>query len=359
MTVPFGNDRAKIARYQAFWNRSAVARPLVGFSLVGWFPVQEFQACRAWQGVDCLTPEMIRPQAFLEDHLRMLREGEIVDDDLIRGACPGQVAIPWLPGIAGCRMRVFPDSILGEEQCLSLEQAASLKTDRDNPWFRKYVEFGLALVRAADGRFPVSHSAEVGPTDLHALLRGHTRSIMDLVDEPERAAEILRRLGEFFYEVQQGFWNHMPLFHGGYFDAQYSLWSPRPIMRLQEDATAVYSPSLYRKFVQPVDRALAARFPCSFMHLHSTSMFLLDAFLEIQEIQCFQVNKDALGPSTAAMIPHYRKVQKAGKPLLIRGSFDSEEVRLLLDSLDPRGLFLNIMVESIGRVESLRPLFGM
>jgi hypothetical protein len=95
------------------------------------------------------------------------------------------------------------------------------------------------------------------------------------------------------------------------------------------------------------------------MHLHSTSMFLLEAFLEIQEIQCFQINKDALGPSTAAMIPHYRKVQKAGKPLLIRGSFDSEEVRLLLDSLDPRGLFLNIMVESIGRVETLRPLFGM
>jgi hypothetical protein len=359
MTVPFGNDPAKIARYQAFWDRSAVVRPLVGFSLVGWFPVQEFQACRAWQGVDCVTPEMIRPQAFLDDHLRLLREGEILDDDLIRGACPGQVAIPWLPGIAGCRMRVFPDSILGEEQCLSLEQAASLKLDRDDPWFRKYVEFGLALVRAAEGRFPVGHSAEVGPTDLHALLRGHTRSIMDLVDEPERAAEILSNLGEFFYRVQQEFWNRMPLFHGGYFDAQYSLWSPRPIMRLQEDATAVYSPSLYRKFVQPVERALAGRFPCSFMHLHSTSMFLLDAFLEIQEIQCFQVNKDALGPSTAAMIPHYRKVQKAGKPLLIRGSFDSEEVRLLLDSLNPRGLFLNIMVESIGRVELLRPLFGM
>jgi hypothetical protein len=356
---PFGNDPSKIARYRAFWDRSAVSRPLVGFSLVGWFPVQEFQACRAWRSLEYVTPEMIDPQAFLEDNLRLLREGEIVGDDLIRGACPGQVAIPWLPGIAGCRMRVFPDSILGEERGLSLDQASSLKLDPENPWFRKYLEFGLALVRAAEGRFPVSHSAEVGPTDLHGLLRGHTRSVLDLVDEPERAAELLRRMAEFFCEVQQEFWELMPLFHGGYFDAQYSLWSPRPIMRLQEDATAVYSPALYRKFVQPVDRAMAARFPSSFMHLHSTSMFLLDAFLEIAEIQCFQINKDALGPSTTAMIPHYRKVQEAGKPLLIRGAFDSEEVRLLLDSLDPRGLFLNIMVESMARVESLRPLFGM
>jgi len=355
----FGNDPAKIARYLAFWERSEVRRPLAGFSLVGWFPAREFAACRAWGSVDCITAEMIRPEDFVPDHLRMLREGEIVDDDLLRGACPGQVAIPWLPGIAGCKMRLLPDNILGEDRCLPLAEVAALQLRQDDPWFRKYLEFGAALVHAAAGRFPVSHSAEVGPTDLHGLLRGHTQCIMDLVDDPELAAQALRQLGEFFYEIQQRFWEHIPLFHGGYFDAQYSLWSPRPIMRLQEDATAVYSPALYRKFVQPVDRALAARFPCSFMHLHSTSMFLLDAFLEISEIACFQINKDALGPSTAAMIPHYQKVQRAGKPLLIRGSFDAEELRLLLDSLDPRGLFLNIMAESVPQIETLRPLLGM
>ena len=356
--IPFGNDPAKIARYRAFWSRSDVRRPLVGFSLIGWFPLREFKACQAWRS-DYVTPEMIDPEAFVEDHIRMLREGEIAGDDLIRGACPGQVGIPWLPGIAGCKMRILPDNVLGEEQCLSPDQVSNLALDRDNPWFRKYLEFGLALVRAADGRFPVSHSAELGPTDLHGLLRGHTQSIMDLVDEPERASEFLWRLADLFLEVHQEFWKRMPLFHGGYFDAQYSLWSPGPIVRLQEDATAVYSPGLYRKFVQPVDRALAARFPCSFMHLHSTSMFLLDAFLEIEEIQCFEINKDALGPSTAAMIPHYRKVQNAGRPLLIRGALDGEDVRLLLDSLEPRGLFLNIMVEEVNGIEPLRLVLGM
>ncbi|MGB7762625.1 MAG: hypothetical protein WBL61_22520 [Bryobacteraceae bacterium] len=125
----------------------------MGFSLVGWFPMQEFQACRAWRSVGYVTPEAIEPQAFRDDHLGLLREGEIVGDDMIRGACPGQVAIPWLPGIAGCRVRVLQDSILGEEQCLPLDQASSLALDRDNPWFRKYVEFGLALVGAAEGRF--------------------------------------------------------------------------------------------------------------------------------------------------------------------------------------------------------------
>ena len=158
------------------------------------------------------------------------------------------------------------------------------------------MEFGQALVARSNGRFPVSHAADLGPTDLHAVLRGHNESIMDLMDEPEKSAELLWRLGEIFRDITEEFWKRVPLFHGGYFDAQYSLWSPGPIIRMQEDATAVFSPALYRKFVQPVDRMLAGHFASSFIHLHSTSMFLLEAFLEIEEIKCFEINNDVCGP---------------------------------------------------------------
>ena len=356
---PYGNDPAKIARYRAFWNRDSVARPLVGFTLVGWFPIEEFAVSRAWGTDGELTHGMIHPEAFLPDHIRMLREGEWMADDLIRGACPGQVAIPWLPAALGCRMRVLPGNVLGEERHLSWEDALAVRLDPENPWFGKYLEFGLALVRAAEGRFPVSHSAELGPTDLIAVLRGHTESVWDLADEPERAAALLERTAEIFREFTEAMWARLPLYEGGYFDAQYSLWSPGPIARLQEDATAFYSPALYRRFVQPVDRKLAAHFPCSFMHLHSTSMFLLDAFLECEEIQCFEINNDALGPPVAEMVPHFRKVQCAQKPLLIRGSFTADELRLLADTLEARGLFLNIMVRDRKETEELRPVVGL
>jgi hypothetical protein len=128
---------------------------------------------------------------------------------------------------------------------------------------------------------------------------------------------------------------------------------------MQEDATAVYSPALYRRFVQPVDRMLAQQFPSSFIHLHSTSMFLLEAFLEIGEIQAFEVNNDVLGPPVARMIPYFQKIQAARKPLLIRGSFSKEELQRLMGSLEARGLFLNIMVKDWKEVETLRPLVGL
>ena len=356
---PYGNDPAKISRYRAFWDRSEAARPLVGFTLGTWFPLQEFAACGPWHAQTYLEPGMIEPDEFLADHLRLLTEGGIMQDDLIRGACPAQLAFPWLPGMLGSPIRILPHTIVGEERCLDWDAALGVRLDPEDAWFRKYAAFAEALAREAAGRFPASHSAEIGPTDLHALLRGHTQSLFDLTDEPARSAALLERLGAIFREVTDALWSRLPLFHGGYFDAQYSLWAPGPIIRMQEDATAVYSPTLYRKFVQPVDREIARHYPCSFMHLHSTSMFLLEAFLEIEEIRCFEINQDALGPPVERMIPHWQKVQRAGRPLLIKGAFTADDLKLLMDRLSARGLFLNIMIDSADKTAELRPIVGL
>ena len=278
---------------------------------------------------------------------------------MIRGACPAQVAIPWLPGMLGCRLRILPENVMGEERPLDWDAALAVRLDPESPWFRKYMAFAEALVRRAAGRFPVSHSPEVGPTDLFAMLRGHTESVFDLTDEPERSARLLERLAEIFRDATREIWQRVPLWHGGYFDAQYSLWAPGPIIRMQEDATAVYSPAFYRRFVQQPDRWIAGHFANSFIHLHSTSMFLLDAFLEIEEIRCYEVNNDALGPPLEKMVPYFRKIQQAGRPLLIRGSFTPDELKLVVDSLDARGLFLNVMIERMDQTEPLRRIAGM
>ncbi len=355
----FGNDPAKVSRYRAFWNRAGVRRPLVGFTAIGWFPFSEFAVCRAFPQDHVVTDSEIDPAAFLDDHLRMLREGEVMDDDLIRGACPGQAAIPWLPAALGRPLRVLPENLLAEETTLPWPQAMATRLDPENGWFRRYLEFADALAAESGGRFPVSHSAELGPTDLHALVRGHTQSLFDLIDSPDESAELLQRGAEILRDFTEALWRRVPLFAGGYFDAQYSLWAPGPIVRMQEDATAVYSPLLYRRLVQPVDRFLARQFACNFIHLHSTSMFLLDAILEIDEIQCYEVNNDALGPPVADLIPYLQAIQKRGKPLLVRGSFRPEELRLVMDSLDAPGLFLNIMVRNLAETEMLGPIVGM
>jgi hypothetical protein len=357
---PFGNDPAKIAGYRAFWDRAPVQRPLVGFSIKSWFPLQEFAASAAWQDHDTLTPEMVEPAAFLDDQERLLREGEFLDDDILRGASASQ-AVPWLDGLLGATLRILPGSILGVEETRPWDALANLQWDPQHPWFEKYLAFTTALVERAAGRYPVSHGALIGPSDIAALVRGHTQSILDFLEAPARLRQLLGRCGLLFRQVTEAVWQHIPRYHGGYFDAQYQLWAPGPIVRLQEDAAGVLSPDLYRDFLQPVDREVARHFANAFMHLHSNSMFLYDLFLEVEEIRCFQVNYEVLsgGPSIAGMIPAFRKIQDASRPLLVRGSFTPDELRRLVDALDPRGLYLYIMVNSPAEADTVRPVLGM
>jgi hypothetical protein len=88
-------------------------------------------------------------------------------------------------------------------------------------------------------------------------------------------------------------------------------------------------------------------------------MFLLEAILEIEEIQCYEINNDVCGPPLDKMVPYFRMVQRAKRPLLIRGSFTPEEIRMLTDALDARGLYLLIMVKSMEEVETLKPVLKM
>jgi len=356
---PFGNDPAKIERYKAFWKRAGVSRPLVGFTLRGWFPLEEYAATRAWPVNSYLTPDMVSPEAFLLDEERLLKEGEILDDDIIRGDMPAAAVIPWLSGMLGSRLRILPGNVLGEDRSASWEEMDALRLDPENPWFQKYVEFAEALVQHSQGRYPVSHGALVGPCDILGELRGHTQSILDIMEQPELAMRALWKATRFFDEVTTEIWKHLPLWHGGYFDGMYQLWAPGPIIRMQEDASGLYSPSLYRKFLQPLDRYLAGRYANSFIHLHSTSMFILDAFLEIEELKCLEVNNDAIGPPLVEMVPYFRMVQEAKRSLLVRGALTPDDARMLMDSLDARGLYLLVVVKDVREADVLRPILGM
>jgi len=73
--VTFGNNSAKIENYKAFWNRTSRKRPMVGFTYVGWYTTQEFIAFEQWSDDKYLKSDMINPSEFIDDHIRLLKEG--------------------------------------------------------------------------------------------------------------------------------------------------------------------------------------------------------------------------------------------------------------------------------------------
>ena len=126
---------------------------------------------------------------------------------------------------------------------------------------------------------------------------------------------------------------------------------------MQEDGSAFLSPALYVKYLQDEDERQASSFPYSVIHLHSSSLFLLDAILDVESLKCIQINKDVGGMDVSGMLPFFEKVQGRGKRLLIRGKLDHDDLKLLRSELSPNGLYLQIVVESPAETKRFHEFF--
>ena len=192
---------------------------MVGFTKKGWLPVEEYKVTREWPIDTVLSLDMVNPEDFLDDQERMLEEGNYMDDDIIRGACPHQ-GIPWNCAIIGGKLRILPGSLLAEDMNLEYSAIPEIELNSNNPWFMKYMAFIDALVLRAQGRYPVSHGCVVGPTDLAVILRGHTNTAMDMMDDVPEVQKLFTEMGKVFVSSRDAAWDMIPLWQQGYYDAQ-------------------------------------------------------------------------------------------------------------------------------------------
>ncbi len=336
---------AKLARYRNFWDNKPVDRPLVGFDVAGWFPFRRFSDLRKIPDGGHIEPGALDPRRCLPDyreaHLRALE----VPDDFIKGVSPIS-AIPWLEAMLGCRLRRNGDGVWAEERRADWGELANLDFPSSNPWFRLYTDFVKALSAQAGGEHPVGVPILRGVSDLMGALRGHTESIIDCMENPEDSRKLARKCAAVLIRVTRAHHAACAPFAGGHFIEQYSMWAPGPLVRMQEDASAVLSPEIYRSIVMEADRAIARAFPYSLIHLHSSSLFLIDLFLEIREIGVFQINRDVGEMGLPEMMPHLKKIQDRGRRIFLRGPLTEEDFRLVAEELDPRGLAVQSVVSS-------------
>lgn len=198
----------KVNRYRSFWGLSEVSRPLIGFSLGGWFPLQSYRRMDKFLGRPDLRADELNPEDFLDDYERLVASWQGIEDDAIRTVAP-LPPFPWLEAMLGCRFSIGAEA-----------------------------------------------------------------------------------------------------------------------------------------------------FPYNALHLHLSSLHLMDEILAIEPLKCLQINKD-VGDEGAMekMIPHLKKVQQADKALLVRGKLTVDDLKLLCKELSPRGLYLQLVVEEAGEIGQFAQFF--
>jgi hypothetical protein len=254
--------------------------------------------------------------------------------------------VPWMEAILGCPIWVSQASrsLWAEPWLDDWEAIARALPLSSNPWYNKLLELTGALVQHAKGRYPVTQTLMRGPSDLAVAVRGHARFCLDMYDAPEAAYRLAQFCADVWIEVAKAQCALLPAFAGGYAAPRLEVWAPGRLIRLEEDATILFSPLLYKQVFQDADRRILSQFEYSVVHTHSDNHKLIPALLEVKELTAIQVLLDPTGPPVEKMLPILKTIQDAGKALLITHELGEAAVRQIVDALSPRGLALERMI---------------
>lgn len=222
------------------------------------------------------------------------------------------------------------------ESCGELKPADLSKSS----FFRRETEIMRYLAAESNGRYFVGMPDNCGSYDALSQLRGNADLLMDMLDEPEavrRAAglcvDCLRRsCGEMFGVIRD---NCL----GGSAQGWMNLLSGGRIMQLQCDMSVMLSADMFEQFIMEELRSTCDFLDNAVYHVDGREQLRhLDLILSEPRINMCQWANVAGQPPLLENIPTFRRIQAAGKGLVLHAS--KNEVKPLLAGISPKGLNL-------------------
>jgi hypothetical protein len=277
---------------------------------------------------------------------RLFEKGDgFLDGDLVWGAPPFP-GIPWMEAIFNARVIKDSESssLWPEHWIASWEEFFTRRPDkRQSDWYAKLKSLIEGMSSHINGRYPMTQALMQGPSDIMAALRGINNFCMDFNDDPYALASAIEFIAQEWISIARELFEITPSWDGGYPAPRLEVWAPGRLIRIEEDATILISPEMYRDYFLDSDRKIFGAFEYSLIHTHSANRKIVPMLVQIPELKGIQILQDTMGPSVVEMIDVFRLVQDSGKALLITHELSDEDVRYLKNTLSPAGLAIERM----------------
>lgn len=345
----FRTHKGSVERDRSSWMRRATDRPSLAIDVCSLIH-ERYPLTMQAMPLGRISPEDINTGLFLEDCERLYQiQSEIPDDFPFIGSPLDYV--PWMEAIMGCRVKATPTSIWAEPYVDDWEGWHWRRPSLDNPWAMKLLELMRALVEGSDGRYPVGPTLMRGPSDMLVGMRGGGKVPLDFNDYPELMSKVLDLCADVWIEVGKAQHRLIPDCDRGYMSRSEGLhfWAPERTIWLQADAVSLLSPKIYRRFLLPVDRRIAAEFPAVAYHLHSTALWAVDEVLLIPEVSIVELNFEEGDSCREAAFAACKRIL-ADKGLIVYRSYSGDFwpwLDRVLTELPAEGLAIEVVVPKL------------
>lgn len=221
-----------------------------------------------------------------------------------------------------------------------------LEFDPQSLLYTKMINMANYLVNESKGSFLVSMPDNAGNIDALAHLRGSDNLLFDLIDEEENVHKALNKIQKTWLTTNNQIFDIVRDNNdGGSSIAWLNTWAPGKHAQMQADMSVMISPRDYEKFILPELKEQVESMDNSLYHLDGQEQVRhLDLILSIDRLKAIQWTCVEGQPSPLNFIPELRKIQEAGKCLVIMTS--PREAEGLLEQLSSKGLYLVLRVDS-------------
>ncbi len=325
--LTFCNDFPSIARRWEAWWRFEADRPL----LIGAVPKRH--DIRWDKGFELLG----RPAEWLALRRRQLEACHWVD------ACVPSIRIDLGPvapaAFLGAELHVAEtEQTVWHKPLLENLPATAPCFDPQNRWWRIVHELTRVTARDAAGHYLVCLPDLSSVVDILASLRGTEPLLLDLIDHPEQFLQVANGLIDAWEEMFRGLASAI-IEYGAGITTWLRAWSNRPYTVPACDFNALIGPDTFGAVCLPGLEDQSRRVGRMVFHLDGPDAARhADALAASPAIDALQFTPGAGTPSALAQLEMLRRIQAAGKPLLL--GCPVNEVPTLAEKLDPRGLAL-------------------
>ncbi|MHC4872705.1 MAG: hypothetical protein ACYTFY_12760 [Planctomycetota bacterium] len=327
-----------LQKHKTFWTRGKAEKALV-YKLADkmWrdkpYP---FADGRMIEDPEVMTPDDFDVSKHIENNST---ERSPMAGDLIK-PLGYNYSYAWMESLIGCEIYASSKSC-SAKPVDNIEEAAqnfTVEKALSSPWLTIMDEM-LKRAAAETDHVPTRQLHLRGIVDLLAAFMGEEKLCMGLFDNADLIKDLAEKFTELYIKVAHRGLEIRPEWHGGY-NSLWHMWAQGRLIDYQIDASSLFSNDMYEEYFLEYDRQILSSTPYSMIHIHSCGMRLVEVMLKIKELTGFEMQMDKeSGELDIDMYLHYcRKIQEAGRGLLIYGKMNEKELADLQEALSPDGL---------------------